>query len=439
MAMREEIGRIFDMPVPMIWKVMEAFHLDMDKGLAGEESSLKMIPTYVGMPTGGEKGDFIALDLGGTNFRVLKLTLKGGGKALEPVIMKFALEKKQITGTAEIFFDFIADSVGAFLEKNNLSGKDRLDLGFTFSFPIRQTGIASGILMCWTKGFETTGVVGNDVVKLMNEAFARKRIENVKISALVNDTVGTLIAKSYEDPDCDAGVIIGTGTNACYPEELTRIKKWPALSGKKGRMIINIEWGNFDKLISTSYDRQLDEASENPGQQILEKMVSGMYLGEVARLVLNDMSSKGEFASVSIPGLLTKGGFGTEYMSDVEADVTRGLDGVGDILEKLGCSQSSKEDRGLFKDICGIVSCRAARISAACIAAIVTRMDPQLENAHTIAIDGSVFEKHPTFAANMRRALGEMFGVKASLIRPVLAKDGSGKGAAITAAIAAKK
>jgi hypothetical protein len=36
----------------------------METGLKGEESTLKMIPTHVGLPNGKEKGVFHALDLG---------------------------------------------------------------------------------------------------------------------------------------------------------------------------------------------------------------------------------------------------------------------------------------------------------------------------------------------------------------------------------------
>ena len=194
--MLPELERLFELSRPAMDKIIKSFHLDMAGGLAGKESSLKMIPTYVEMPGGNEKGRFIALDLGGTNFRVLELTLKGSRRMASPRIMKFALEKRHMNGSAELFFDFIADSVKIFLKKYKLPETSSLNLGFTFSFPIRQTGIASGILICWTKGFEARGVVGNDVVKLMNEAFARRGIKNINISALVNVSVARSVANS---------------------------------------------------------------------------------------------------------------------------------------------------------------------------------------------------------------------------------------------------
>jgi len=50
------------------------FVSEMEKGLTGDDASMKMIPTFVDRrPTGMEHGTFLALDLGGTNFRVVEV------------------------------------------------------------------------------------------------------------------------------------------------------------------------------------------------------------------------------------------------------------------------------------------------------------------------------------------------------------------------------
>jgi hexokinase len=116
----------------------------------------------------------------------------------------------------------------------------------------------------------------------------------------------------------------------------------------------------------------------------------------------------------------------SEYVSMAEAD------------EPSASMAFTPGDRRIVREVCRMVSTRAARISAAAMAAVITKMDPSLSRKHTIAIDGSVYEKHPGFSANIRSALKELFGPKASRIRLVLSKDGSGKGAAIIAAVAAK-
>lgn len=86
--------------------------------------------------------------------------------------------------------DYIADSVDAFLTDigSDLQpeGNEPLLLGFTFSFPVEQTALDRGKLLTWTKGFNAKNAVGNDVVKLLQDAFDRKHI-HVKCVALVND------------------------------------------------------------------------------------------------------------------------------------------------------------------------------------------------------------------------------------------------------------
>ncbi len=394
-------------------KIIKDFHREMEKGLSGRKSSLGMIPAYAARPTGSEKGSFIALDLGGTNFRVIEVELKGGGKSRILGVKNFTLNKNIITGSGERLFLFLASRVNDFIKSEAQGSGRRRELGFTFSFPVNQTGIASGTLVKWTKGFRAKGVEGADVVKLLNEALAKKGLGNIKVAALVNDTVGTLAARSYSDRACDVGVIIGTGTNACCAER-------PRTSGAD-EMIINIEWGNFNKLRRNSYDKELDRRSENPSHQVLEKMVSGMYLGGLAGLVLG------------------AGSFSSRHMSEIESDVSRGLSRVGAIAGRLGIRAATPMERRFIKEVCCLISTRASRISAAALAAVVTKIDPKLSRRHTVAIDGSVYEKHPHFAKRMKLALREIFGSKASGIRIVLTKDGSGKGAAIIAAAAASK
>ena len=55
--------------------------------------------------------------------------------------------------------------------------------------------------------------------------------------------------------------------------------------------MINTEWGALGNtgsldFIRTEQDLQLDRESVNPGRQVYEKLISGMYLGELTRLLL---------------------------------------------------------------------------------------------------------------------------------------------------------
>jgi hexokinase len=54
------------------------------------------------------------------------------------------------------------------------------------SFPVEQTAIDAGKVLTWTKGFSAKGAIGNDVVRLLQDALDKKHI-HVRVSALVND------------------------------------------------------------------------------------------------------------------------------------------------------------------------------------------------------------------------------------------------------------
>lgn len=65
----------------MLRNVMSLLLKEFEHGLSKEGTSkatIKMLPSYVrGIPNGTETGNFLALDLGGTNFRVLLIKLHG--------------------------------------------------------------------------------------------------------------------------------------------------------------------------------------------------------------------------------------------------------------------------------------------------------------------------------------------------------------------------
>jgi len=433
------LEEIFFMSLKDIEAMIEAFHSEMHRGLAGHESSLRMIPSFVDKPKGNEKGESIALDLGGTNFRVLAVKLDGKGTSDVTAVNKFLIPKKVMQGTGVRLFDYIAGCIDSFLTENDIKRGRIYDLAFTFSFPVEQTSIAAGKLIVWTKGFTAKGVQGQDVVELLNRALKRKHISCINVTALANDTVGTLVARSYADPTCDMGVIMGTGTNACYREKLSNIPKLKGFNSH-GHMIVNMEWGNFDKVRLTRYDRQVDEASVNPGAMYFEKMVSGMYLGEITRLILMDLMKRGFIFIHNSDGaelFKKKDSLKTEDMSRIEGDETEKLHEIETFLENKGISNISLYDKTVLKRLCEMVSTRAAGLGAGAISAVVSWMDSELKSRHTVAVDGSLFEKYPGFGLKIQNTFKKLYGEKAEKITLVHSKDGSGKGAAIMAAVAA--
>jgi hexokinase len=103
-----------------------------------------MIPSHVvRRPSGSETGSFLALDLGGSNFRVCEVILDGNGIARTRQ-RKFVVSEELKTGTGTALFDFFADCVANFLIDIGNAEKER-KLGFTFSFPVQQTSIKHGM------------------------------------------------------------------------------------------------------------------------------------------------------------------------------------------------------------------------------------------------------------------------------------------------------
>ncbi len=60
-----------------------------------------------------------------------------------------------------------------FIHDRELVG-EKFPLGFTFSFPLEQEGLAKAKLTHWTKGFSCSGVEGEDVVDLLRKAIAKR-------------------------------------------------------------------------------------------------------------------------------------------------------------------------------------------------------------------------------------------------------------------------
>lgn len=261
---------------------------------------------------------------------------------------------------------------------------------------------------------------------------------------MVNDTVGTLMASSYVDPKTEIGSIFGTGSNAAYMEQCSKI---PKLADQHlpddAFMAINCEYGAFDNsqqvLPFTVFDAEIDRASPRPGQQRYEKIVAGFYLGEIFRLILLDLHNRkvifdGQNSSkLSEPYVLD-----CCFLATIESDNSADLQTVKDTFEKtLSITPTPPELRFCY-DLAHTISLRSARLYACGIAAIMKKRG--LESCH-VAVDGSVFNKYPCFPERAIGALREILEWPADTpdpIRLIPAVDGSSVGAAVIASLISK-
>ena len=127
-------------------------------------------------PTGQEKGRILTVDLGGTNIRVCEVCLSAGKRDFEQRQRKYKLPEEVKTTTKEALWGFIADRIASFLaeSQSDISASNPLPMAFTFSFPVEQKSIRSGVLQRWTKNFNVSGVVGHDVVPQLEEELAKR-------------------------------------------------------------------------------------------------------------------------------------------------------------------------------------------------------------------------------------------------------------------------
>ncbi|KAI3737665.1 hypothetical protein L2E82_27675 [Cichorium intybus] len=436
-------------PVSKLRQISDAMTVEMHAGLASEGGSkLKMLISYVdNLPTGDEQGVFYALDLGGTNFRVLRVQLTGKSSIECQEFAEVTIPPPLMVGDSQALFDYIAAELAKFVADESekfqlLAGRTR-ELGFTFSFPVMQLSIDSGTLIRWTKGFSIEEMVGKDVVQELAKAMKRQGV-NMRVSALVNDTVGTLAGGRYSNKDVAVAVILGTGSNAAYVERAQAIPKWHGPHPKSGEMVINMEWGNFrsSHLPITEYDNSLDADSLNPGEQIFEKMISGMYLGEILRRVLLKMAEKAAlFGDTVPPKLKTQFILRTPEMSAMHHDTTPDLKVVASKLKDvLEISDTSLSTRKIVVEVCNVMATRGARLAAAGILGILkktgrdTVRDGEIPNT-VIAMDGGLYEHYTEYRHCVEHTLNELLGDEVGKqVKLTHSNDGSGIGAALLAA-----
>lgn len=173
--------------------VGEAFKKEMTMALDEKKSSLQMENTYIPeLPNGTEEGTYLALDLGGTNFRVILIELAKGA-ILKEEFKFYHISDEARLGCGLELFDYLAECVKDFMKLKNMPIDAKIPMGFTFSFPMKQHSLHSAELVTWTKSFNCPSVVGQDVVQLLQTSLLKKGMANIEVLCILNDTTGTLV------------------------------------------------------------------------------------------------------------------------------------------------------------------------------------------------------------------------------------------------------
>jgi len=124
-----------------------------------------------------------------------------------------------------------------------------------------------------------------------------------------------------------------------------------------------------------------------------------MYLGEVARLIIEKLSSCSLVLTAEQKAnsrFSQPNKFSTRYLTDI----ANGKNIFADV-------QVTQEQFAVVQKVCHLVVQRAARLAAVGIAAILVHSD-RSKVASTVAVDGALFEKYPRFEEMMQQMLKEL-------------------------------
>ncbi|KAI0830037.1 hexokinase [Hypoxylon sp. FL0890] len=299
-----------------------------------------MLPSFNHLlPTGKERGSYLALDVGGSTLRVALVELRGReatGKESEIVRMvsfKITPEIKKLEGMS--FFDWMAARIYEVIHKDVPRQEDIIPMGLAWSFPVEQTSLGGGLLLGMGKGFlATNGLLGQDLGELIKFA-CKKQGLNVQLEAIVNDSSATLLSQAYVHASTRFGLILGTGTNIAVQLPVSAFSR--AKYGKRPEswfesathVIVNTELGMFGKdiLPLTRWDELLNAGHPRPDFQPLEHMLSGFYLGEICRFaIIEAVETTGLLGGQLPPSLEKPYSLDTEVLSRIEGDTSPSLE-----------------------------------------------------------------------------------------------------------------
>ena len=376
--------------------MIATFLSEMEKGLKGEPSSLRMIPTYVGVngkiPQGAKAA---VLDAGGTNFRSAVVSI--------PPTIEDKMNQPMPGAKSDVTED---EFYGAFAEElKRVAPKATVKkYGWCFSYNCDATPELDAKLNCWTKGIRAPTIVGQYVGKEL-----LKRLGGGEI-AIVNDTVATLLAAKATEGDKTyssyLGFILGTGTNTAYVEKNRNIVKLQGLD-PSGSMIINAESGSFDKLAQSNFDKAMDQKTQDPGHNPLEKMIAGGYLGGVGLELYKAAAKAGLFSAKAASAI---GGIGALETMDLDnfcaAFKKEGRDNPLDAIF------ADPDDAKMARRLGIPVFERAAVLTAIHLAALCIKSGEGADDSAPIAInaDGSTYYKTCAipFADTVKKELDDM-------------------------------
>lgn len=374
-------------------KELKVFIEEMEAGLKGEQSTLMMLPTYLGVDSNVPTGTpIIVMDAGGTNFRVASVTFRAGNSPLIESFEKYTMPGSQGTISREEFFDTIAKRLLPVIGTSER-------VGFCYSYPSEIQPNRDGMFIKFSKEVSVDGLLpGMMIGEGINEALA-KLGQSPKEFIILNDTVAAMLggiaqqAGTAEKSDGHIGFILGTGTNTCYPELCSNITKAPEAVCREGTMAVNVESGGYGRFPRGEMDERYDATTKTPGQYKFEKMVSGAYQGGILYLTILQAIEDGLFSDTFREGFARWKELIPLWEVDQFCDAPQGDNTLADLVRE------NEDDRNLLLAIFDASYERAARLVAINLGAVIKKMGrgENPESPVCITAEGTTFQKSRLF------------------------------------------
>ncbi len=406
--------------------ILASFLEEMHNGLVGKASSLAMLPAYVGLPKTLKQAHPVwVMDAGGTNLRVATVSFNDNSPLIED-FQSSAMPGTQQYLEAKDFYKSLASKLNQLTSKSN-------ELGICFSYPAQILPNHDGKVLRLTKELHVKNVEGSLVAHSIGQALKEMSGKVANNSIVLNDTVADLLAGIALDRQNKyrsyVGFILGTGTNCAYMESSAAIKA-VKLDGEHSVgpvMAVNIESGNFNRLAMSAFDLRLDQSSRAPGRQILEKMISGAYLGRLVFEILLQAGSEQVISDAAYQMLKQLGAIETKSLNVL-------LDPELDALALFPAFDA--KDLAIAAGVAGAVLDRASALTAINIAAATisaAKSSSHDERPICIAADGSTFFKAYSFKERVQTHLHLILDSRGIQWQIVQLEDGPLLGAAVAA------
>ena len=294
---------IFDLTTQQLKEIANSLQAKIEEGLNKDGMEISDIPTFITPKKNIIDGKVLTLDWGGTNFRAAIVLFKEG----KPFIIESKKKPLSAKETAGFKQDDLLNEMALLIcDLENLD-ESVTQIGYCFSYPAASKPNGDAVLLRWTKGIDIPDMIekpiGEPLMRYLNNFKNKKTIfQHIKV---INDTVACLFAGLSEIGfDTYMGLIVGTGTNMASLMPLDKIKK---LNNKdQGVIPVNLESGNFRPQHLTVVDGLVDAMSNNKGNQLFEKAISGGYVGEIFKTFFFNRRIKYDFDGADLANLINK-------------------------------------------------------------------------------------------------------------------------------------